>query len=115
MPAYASDFHGERHRFTDLKNVLAKASHHRSGDELACLAAATDSQRVAARSVLADLPLATFLNEPIIPYETDEVTRLILDSHAAAGFAALSPLTGVALKDDQVGSVEDRPPLGAPR
>jgi ethanolamine ammonia-lyase large subunit len=72
MPAYVSDFHGERHRFGDLKDVLAKASHRRSGDELAGLAAETDAQRIAARSVLADLPLLAFLNDPIIPYETDE-------------------------------------------
>ncbi len=57
MPTYSSDFHGERHRFDDLKDVLAKASHRRSGDELAGVAAAGDAQRVAARSVLADLPL----------------------------------------------------------
>jgi len=86
MPSYISDFHGERHRFADLKDVLAKASHRRSGDELAGLAAETGAKRVAARSVLADLPLATFLNEPIIPYETDEVTRLILDSHDTASW-----------------------------
>ena len=67
MPRYVSDFHGERHRFTDLKDVLAKASHRRSGDELAGLAAGSDAQRVAARSVLADLPLARFLDEPIDP------------------------------------------------
>ena len=71
MPAYTSDFHGERHRFADLKDVLAKASPRRSGDELAGLAAVSDAQRVAARAVLADLPLTTFLNEPLIPYETD--------------------------------------------
>jgi ethanolamine ammonia-lyase large subunit len=99
MPAYHSDFHGERHRFSDLKDVLAKASPRRSGDELAGLAAATDAQRVAARSVLADLPLATFLNEPVVPYETDEVTRLILDSHDAAAFAPISHLTVGGLRD----------------
>jgi ethanolamine ammonia-lyase large subunit len=99
MPAYHSDFYGERHRFSDLKDVLAKASPRRSGDELAGLAAATDAQRVAARSVLADLPLATFLNEPVVPYETDEVTRLILDSHDAAAFAPISHLTVGGLRD----------------
>jgi ethanolamine ammonia-lyase large subunit len=99
MPAYFSDFHGERHRFSDLKAVLAKASPRRSGDELAGLAAATDAQRVAARSVLADLPLSVFLNEPVVPYETDEVTRLILDSHDAAGFASVSHLTVGGFRD----------------
>jgi ethanolamine ammonia-lyase large subunit len=99
MPTYASDFHGERHRFGDLKDVLAKASHLRSGDELAGVAAATDAQRVAARSVLAELPLSTFLNEPIVAYETDEVTRLIIDSHDAAVFAPIRHLTVGGLRD----------------
>ncbi|MEA2739515.1 MAG: ethanolamine ammonia-lyase large subunit, partial [Acetobacteraceae bacterium] len=99
MPSYISDFHGERHRFSDLREVLAKASPRRSGDELAGLAAESDAQRVAARSVLADLPLSTFLDEPLVPYETDEVTRLILDSHDAAGFAALSHLTVGGFRD----------------
>jgi ethanolamine ammonia-lyase large subunit len=99
MPTYLSDFHGERHRFTDLKDVLAKASHRRSGDELAGLAAATDAQRVAARSVLADLPLPVFLNDPVVPYETDEVTRLILDTHDAAAFASISHLTVGGFRD----------------
>ena len=99
MPTYVSDFQGERHRFTDLKDVLAKASHRRSGDELAGLAAQTEAQRVAARSVLADLPLTGFLNDPIVPYETDEVTRLILDTHDAAAFAPLAHLTVGGFRD----------------
>jgi ethanolamine ammonia-lyase large subunit len=99
MPAYTSDFHGERHRFSDLKDVLAKASHFRAGDELAGVAAATDAQRVAARSVLADLPLPVLLNEPIVPYETDEVTRLIIDSHDSAAFAPIAHLTVGGFRD----------------
>jgi ethanolamine ammonia-lyase large subunit len=99
MPSYTSDFHGERHRFTDLKDVLAKASHRRSGDELAGLLAATDAQRVAARSVLADLPLRVFLNDAIVPYETDEVTRLIMDTHDAAAFAPIAHLTVGGFRD----------------
>jgi ethanolamine ammonia-lyase large subunit len=99
VPTYTSDFHGERHRFGDLKDVLAKASHLRSGDELAGVAAATDAQRVAARSVLADLPLSAFLNEPIVAYETDEVTRLIIDSHDTAAFAPIRHLTVGGLRD----------------
>ncbi|WP_428484879.1 ethanolamine ammonia-lyase subunit EutB [Rhodopila sp.] len=99
MPTYTSDFHGERHRFTGLRDVLAKASHRRSGDELAGLAAETDAQRVAARAVLADLPLGIFLTEPLVPYETDEVTRLILDSHDAARFAAIAHLTVGGFRD----------------
>ncbi|HEY4044532.1 MAG TPA: ethanolamine ammonia-lyase subunit EutB [Rhodopila sp.] len=99
MPTYTSDFHGERHRFPDLKDVLAKASHRRSGDELAGLAAATDAQRVAARSVLADLPLTAFLNDPVVPYETDEVTRLILDTHDTTAFAPIAHLTVGGFRD----------------
>src|ERR1700761_9620412 len=99
MPSYTSDFHGERHRFADLKDVLAKASHHRSGDELAGLAAETDAQRVAARSVLADLPLSTFLNDPVVPYETDEITRLLLDTHDTAAFAPIAHLTVGGFRD----------------
>ena len=99
MARYVSDFHGERHRFEDLKDVLAKASHRRSGDELAGLAAISDAQRVAARSVLADLPLSTFLAEPIVPYEADEVTRLILDTHDAAAFTPIAHLTVGGFRD----------------
>ena len=99
MPEYASNFLGERHRFADLRAVLACASHRRSGDELAGLAAASDAQRVAARAVLADLPLDVFLRETLIPYESDEVTRLIIDTHDAGAFAAVSHLTVGGLRD----------------
>lgn len=99
MPRYVSDFHGERHRFADLKDVLAKASHRRSGDELAGLAAQSDAQRVAARAVLAELTLTDVLNDPVIAYETDEVTRLILDKHDKTAFAAISHLTVGGLRD----------------
>ena len=67
--------------FGDLKSLLAAASPRRSGDELAGLAAPDDATRIAARKILADLPLKTFLDEALIPYEEDEVTRLILDDH----------------------------------
>jgi ethanolamine ammonia-lyase large subunit len=99
MPSYVSAFQGERHRFDDLAQVMAKASPRRSGDELAGLAAETDAQRVAARSVLADLPLRVFLDEPLVPYEVDEVTRLIIDTHDATGFAAISHLTVGGFRD----------------
>ena len=72
------------YRFADLKALLAAASPSRSGDQLAGLAASTRAERVAARLALADVPLKTFLNEALIPYETDEVTRLIVDTHDAA-------------------------------
>ena len=99
MPRYVSDFHGERYVFADLKDVLARASHRRSGDELAGVAAESDAQRVAARAVLADLPLTAILNDPVVPYETDEVTRLIIDSHDAAAFASIAHLTVGGLRD----------------
>ncbi|MDB5370763.1 MAG: Ethanolamine ammonia-lyase heavy chain [Roseomonas sp.] len=99
MSCYASRFRGERHVFRDLRDVLAKASPRRSGDELAGLAAESDAQRVAARSVLADLPLTRFLEEPLVPYEADEVTRLIFDTHDATAFAPLRHLTVGGFRD----------------
>ncbi len=82
-----------------LRELLAKASPARSGDELAGLAAATAEERVRAQMKLADLPLKVFLSEPVIPYETDEVTRLICDSHDAAAFAPVSYLTVGEFRD----------------
>ena len=99
MGAYVSNFGGETYRFPDLKTVLACASARRSGDELAGLAAQSDAQRVAARAALADLPLKIFLTEALIPYEADEVTRLILDRHDTAAFAPVSHLTVGGLRD----------------
>jgi ethanolamine ammonia-lyase large subunit len=81
------------YRFADLKDLLAKASPLRSGDLLAGLAAATAEERMAARLCLAELPLATFLDEALIPYESDEVTRLILDTHDKTAFAEIAHLT----------------------
>ncbi len=79
--------------FGDLKEVMAKASPLRSGDVLAGVAASCAEEAVAARMLLADLPLTTFLAEPLVPYEADEVTRLICDSHDAAAFSAIASLT----------------------
>ncbi len=82
-----------RHTFDDLRELLAKATPMRSGDALAGLAAASAEERVAAQCALVDLPLSHFLEEQVIPYETDEVTRLIVDSHDQAAFAPLRSLT----------------------
>jgi ethanolamine ammonia-lyase large subunit len=90
---YARTLGTERHLFEDLRSVLACASARRSGDELAGIAASSNARRAAARYVLADIPLRTFLNEAVVPYETDEVTRLIIDSHDASAFATLSHMT----------------------
>src|SRR5436305_2238625 len=77
----------------NLKALLAKASPARSGDQLAGLAAASAEERVRAQMALADVPLKAFLAEPVIPYEQDEVTRLICDSHDAAAFGPVAHLT----------------------
>jgi ethanolamine ammonia-lyase large subunit len=79
--------------FRDLKDLLAKASPARSGDVLAGIAAASAEQRAVAQMALADVPLRVFLNEAVVPYEADEITRLIIDEHDAAAFAPLSHLS----------------------
>src|SRR6476620_8042428 len=79
--------------FDDLKQVMAFASPARSGDYLAGIGAATAQQRMAARHVLAQTPLKQFLSEALIPYEEDNVTRLIVDGHDAAAFAPVAHLT----------------------
>jgi len=91
--AYRFTIRQHNYVFHDLKTLLAKASPHRSGDVLAGLAADSYQQRVAAQMALADVPLKAFLNEAIIPYETDDVTRLIFDTHNATAFAPISHFT----------------------
>ena len=98
MP-YRARVGSQTYRFDTLADLLAKATPLRSGDELAGIAAQTAQQRVAARLALADLPLATFLRQAVVPYEQDEITRLIIDSHVAAAFAAVSHLTVGGLRD----------------
>jgi ethanolamine ammonia-lyase large subunit len=90
---YKISLGNQRYHFDDLKDLLAKASPARSGDDLAGISAGSMEERVAAKMRLADLPLATFLEEQLIPYETDEVTRLIVDTHNAEAFAPISHLT----------------------
>src|SRR4249920_257892 len=85
--------------FADLRELLAKATPPRSGDRLAGVAAESAQQMIAARMALADVPLKQFLNEAVIPYEDDEVTRLILDTHDESAFAAISSLTVGAFRD----------------
>ena len=96
---YTTTLAGTRHTFADLKSLLAAASPARSGDALACIGARSMEERVAARYVLADLPLTTFLTDTVIPYESDEVTRLIVDSHDEQAFAAVSHLTVGGLRE----------------
>jgi ethanolamine ammonia-lyase large subunit len=99
MSRYHIDLAGTRHSFATLAALLAAASPLRSGDVLAGVAAASAEVRVAARLALADLPLATFLADPVIPYETDEVTRLIIDRHDHAAFSAVAALTVGGFRD----------------
>jgi len=91
--SYRASVGSQGYRFADLREVLAKASPARSGDALAGIAAQSAAERMAARLVLADLPLRCFLDIALIPYEIDEVTRLIVDSHDAAAFAPVASLT----------------------
>ncbi|HTF32001.1 MAG TPA: ethanolamine ammonia-lyase subunit EutB, partial [Flavitalea sp.] len=87
------------YRFNDLKDLLAKASPLRSGDILAGIAAETYEERVAAQMTLADVPVRNFLNEVVVPYDEDEITRLIIDSHDAGSFEVISHLTIGELRD----------------
>ncbi|WP_431861985.1 ethanolamine ammonia-lyase subunit EutB [Azospirillum sp.] len=112
MP-YAATLGHTRHAFADLKAVLACAGPHRSGDALAGLAADSDERRVAARLVLADLPLTVFLEEPAVPYEDDAVTRLILDTHDAAAFAPVKAMTVGQFRDWLLSDAADGAALAA--
>jgi len=87
------------YRFNDLKTLLAKASPYRSGDVLAGVCAESYEERVAAQITLADVPLKTFLNETVIPYEQDSVTRLIIDSHDDIAFNYINSLTVGEFRD----------------
>ncbi|WP_374480203.1 ethanolamine ammonia-lyase subunit EutB [Zoogloea sp.] len=102
-----------RYAFGDLKNLLAKASPLRSGDMLAGVAAVSEEERMAARIALADVPLARFLQEAVVPYEEDEVTRLILDSHDALAFAPVAGLTVGELRDWLLSDAADADSLQA--
>jgi ethanolamine ammonia-lyase large subunit len=81
------------HAFDDIRSVLACASPLRSGDQLAGVAAETEERRMAARMVLADIPLSIFLEQLVIPYESDEVTRLIIDTHDKHAFSPVASMT----------------------
>lgn len=83
----------QTYQFADLKTLMAKATPKRSGDELAGVAANSAEERVAAQMALAEVPLKVFLNEALVPYEKDEVTRLIIDTHDLSAFSPISHLT----------------------
>ncbi len=96
---YATTLGRNRHTFASLRELMGKATPRRSGDELAGLAATSAEERAAAQSCLADVPLAEFLRTPLIPYESDEVTRLIIDTHDRQAFAPVASLTVGQFRD----------------
>ena len=96
---YKHIVHNYTYHFNDLKTLMAKATPFRSGDALAGLCADSYEERVAAQICLADLPLKAFLNEVVIPYEDDEITRLIIDTHDAKNFLRISSFTVGELRD----------------
>ncbi|MDN3547878.1 ethanolamine ammonia-lyase subunit EutB [Mucilaginibacter aquaedulcis] len=97
--AYKHTIRSKVYKFPDLKTLMGKASPYRSGDELAGVCAASYEERVAAQITLADVPLKVFLNEAVIPYEQDEVTRLIIDGHEVDDFSLINHLTVGELRD----------------
>jgi ethanolamine ammonia-lyase large subunit len=97
--SFAHTIASKRYTFASLRELLAKATPLRSGDVLAGVAAESAEERVAAQCALADLPLAVFLSEQVVPYESDEVTRLIVDTHDAVAFAPVRSLTVGELRD----------------
>jgi ethanolamine ammonia-lyase large subunit len=96
---YSATVRGEHYNFPNLAALMAQASPLRSGDLLAGVAAESEEARVGAQFALADLPLRTFLNEHVVPYDIDDVTRLIADSHDGDAFAPVAHLTVGGLRD----------------
>lgn len=92
MP-YHLTLDGVTHSFGDLRGLLAKASPARSGDDLAAVSALSAEERAIAQMALAEVPLTAFLEDLVIPYEVDDVTRLIVDTHDHAAFAPVAQLT----------------------
>jgi ethanolamine ammonia-lyase large subunit len=96
---YRAAWRQTEYRFADLKEVMAKATPSRSGDVLAGVAARSAEENVAAKMVLADVPLKRFLEEVVVPYEIDDVTRLIIDTHDKAAFAPVAHMTVGEFRD----------------
>lgn len=110
---YRYSLAGTEYQFADLRALMAKATPLRSGDILAGVAAETAEMRAAAQFALAELPLKTFLNEAVVPYEADEITRLIVDSHDYAAFATISHLTVGGFRDWLLSDATDTTTLTA--
>ena len=110
---HAHSIGSRRYRFDDLRTLLARASPLRSGDQLAGVAAEDRTERVAAQMALAEVPLAQFLQEPAVPYEADEVTRLIVDHHDAEAFSVVAHLTVGDFRDWLLGDAAQADSLHA--
>ncbi|MFO1098658.1 MAG: ethanolamine ammonia-lyase subunit EutB [Xanthobacteraceae bacterium] len=110
---YRTVFGTHGYTFDDLKTLMAKASPPRSGDQLAGLAAESREERVAAQFALADLPLTEFLQQPVVPYDNDAVTRLIVDTHDRAAFAPIAHLTVGGFRDWLLADETTEPVLAA--
>jgi len=113
MPPWTCNVGGRSHSFGSLRELMAKATPHRSGDVLAGVAASSSEERVAAQHCLAEVPLRRFLEDPLVPYETDEVSRLIIDTHDAAAFAPVSSLAVGEFRDWLLRYETDGPLLAA--
>ncbi|WP_332855007.1 ethanolamine ammonia-lyase subunit EutB [Duganella sp. S19_KUP01_CR8] len=113
MSSFAHTVGSRTYQFRDLKDLMAKATPARSGDYLAGLAAASAEERVAAQMALAELPLSLFLNQMVVPYEQDEVTRLIIDDHDRIAFARIAHLTVGDFRNWLLGDAADEAVLAA--
>ncbi|MES2164203.1 MAG: ethanolamine ammonia-lyase subunit EutB [Pseudomonadota bacterium] len=113
MSSFAHAVGSRTYQFRDLKDLMAKATPARSGDYLAGLAAASAEERVAAQMALAELPLSLFLNQMVVPYEQDEVTRLIIDDHDRVAFARIAHLTVGDFRNWLLGDAADEAVLAA--
>ena len=111
--SYAHTIGVRSYRFDSLRELMAKATPLRSGDLLAGIAAATAEERMAARLALAEVPLKRFVEEPLIAYETDDVTRLIIDTHHAKAFAAIASLSVGEFRDWLLSDATDEATLQA--
>ena len=113
MSVYTETVAGRTYTFADLRTLLARASAPKSGDALAGIGAENAEERVAAQRALANVPLKTFLDDAVIPYESDDVTRLILDTHDRAAFEPVSALTVGGFRDWLLSYAVDGPTLEA--
>ncbi|WP_300755570.1 ethanolamine ammonia-lyase subunit EutB [Janthinobacterium sp.] len=113
MPRFSHTIASHTYQFGSLKELLARAAPLRSGDVLAGVAAASAQERVAAQMALAEVPLPLFLNEALLPYESDEVTRLIIDTHDRSSFAPIATLCVGEFRDWLLSDAADTPTLAA--